>query len=185
MAKITCPNNKPQMATVRYKIMKKAEKISGHKRQVIEIEFRKEELRDRVKVIEILKQEEELDLVEADIIATGGNSLEKAEGFGLISKLAECLGGKAGASRVVVDKGWISYPHQVGLSGKTVRPKLYIACGISGSVQHLAGMNRSDFIAAINNDPSAPIFYVADIGLLGDLYEIIPELIKELKNNKK
>ena len=135
----------------------------------------------RVKVKEIIKEEANINIIEAEIIVSGGNGLGNPEGFKLISDLAECLGGVVGSSRVAVDKGWISHYHQIGLSGKTVRPKLYIACGISGSVQHLAGMSRTDFIIAINNDLSAPIFNVADIGLVGDLYEIIPELIKEVK----
>ena len=184
MATIICPNNRPQMATVRYKIMKRAEKILGYRGEVIKMKFAPEMIRDRVKVKEIIKEEANVNIIEAEIIVSGGNGLGNPEGFKLIGELAKCLGGVVGASRVAVDKGWINYLHQIGLSGKTVRPKLYIACGISGSVQHLAGMSRTDFIMAINNDLSAPIFNVADIGLVGDLYEIIPELIKEIKKNK-
>jgi len=184
MATIKCPNNRPQMATVRYKIMKRAEKIQGYCGEVINMKFDKEMIRDRVKVKEIIEEEANVNIIESQLIVSGGNGLGKPEGFKLIYELASCLDGVVGASRVAVDKEWISYYHQIGLSGKTVRPKVYIACGISGSVQHLAGMSRSDTIIAINNDPSAPIFNVADIGLVGDLYEIIPELIKEIKKNK-
>jgi len=182
MATITCTNSRPQMATVRYKIMKAAEKIPGYKGEVVNMKFDKEKIRDRVKVKKIEKIEENLNIIEAEIIVSGGNGLGSEKGFELINELAKSLGGGVGASRVAVDKGWISYPHQVGLSGKTVRPRIYIACGISGSAQHLAGMGRSDFIIAINNDPSAPIFNTADIGLAGDLYEIIPELIKKIRS---
>lgn len=180
MATIICSNNRPQMATVRYKIMKKAEKIPEYTGEVINMQFTSEMLRDRVKVKKIIKEKLNTNIIEADIIVSGGNGLGNKEGFGLISELAKSLGGVIGASRVAVDKGWINYIHQIGLSGKTVRPKLYIACGISGSVQHMAGMGSSDFIIAINNNPSAPIFNIADVGLVGDLYEIIPEIIKEI-----
>ncbi|OPL17451.1 MAG: electron transfer flavoprotein subunit alpha [delta proteobacterium ML8_D] len=183
MATIICTNNRPQMATVRYKIMKPAEKIPGYKGEVVNMKFDKEKIRDRVEVKKMEKIEENLNIIEAEVICSGGNGLGNEKGFRLINELAETLGGVVGASRVAVDKGWISYPHQVGLSGKTVRPRIYIACGISGSAQHLAGMGRSDFIVAINNDPSAPIFDTADIGMVGDLYEIIPELIKKIKDN--
>lgn len=185
MATIICSDNRPQMATVRYKIMKRAEKIPGYTGEVINMEFIPEMLRDRVKVKEIIKDEVNINIIEAEIIISGGNGLGNKEDFKLIDELAKSLGGVIGASRVAVDKGWISYAHQIGLSGKTVRPKLYIACGISGSVQHLAGMSSSDVIIAINNDPSAPIFNVADIGLVGDLYEIIPELTKEIRNKNR
>jgi len=183
MATIICPNSRPQMATVRYKIMKRAEAVPGYKGGFTSLEYVADSIRDRVKVREILEEEEEESLIEANIIVSGGNGLQNREGFSLLEKLADCFGAEAavGASRVAVDKGWIDYSHQVGFSGKTVRPRLYIACGISGSVQHLAGMSRSDFVVAINKDPAAPIFKVCDIGLIGDLYDVVPELIKELE----
>jgi electron transfer flavoprotein alpha subunit/NAD-dependent dihydropyrimidine dehydrogenase PreA subunit len=186
MATIICPNSRPQMATVRYKIMQRAEMIPGYKGTVTNLEFVLYSIRNRVKVREVLREEREENIIEANIIVSGGNGLQKSEGFGLLEKLANCFGSEAavGASRVAVDKGWIDYSHQVGFSGKTVRPRLYIACGISGSVQHLAGMSKSDFVVAINKDPSAPIFKVCDIGVIGDLYDVVPELIKELEKEK-
>jgi len=184
MATIICPNSRPQMATVRYKIMKRAERIPGYKGEVIQMKFNPEQLTDRVKVKGFRKEETGISITEAEIIVSGGKGLGSPNGFKLIKELADLLGGAVGASRSVVDEGWISYPHQVGLSGKTVRPRLYIACGISGSVQHLAGMSGSEIIVAINKDPSAPIFKVADLGLVGDLYEVVPELIKRIKEIK-
>ena len=184
MATIICKNRRPQMATVRYKIMKRAEKVPGYEGEVVTLQFDPEKVRDRVKVKKFVKEEAGVSLTEAEIIVSGGKGLGGPEGFKLMQELADLLGGAVGASRIAVDEGWISYPHQVGLSGKTVRPKLYIACGISGSVQHLAGMGGSDVIIAINKDPSAPIFKIADIGIVGDLYEIVPKLISKIKEVK-
>lgn len=180
MATILCPHHRPQMATVRYKVMEKAmrrPKYAGH----IIIKHVEGAILDRTNINKTSIETEKVSITEAQIIVSGGKGLGRPEGFKLLTALADALGGAIGASRLVVDEGWITYKHQVGLSGKTVRPKLYIACGISGAVQHLAGMQTADIIVAINKDPSAPIFNVADYGIVGDLYDVIPELIKCLR----
>jgi electron transfer flavoprotein alpha subunit/NAD-dependent dihydropyrimidine dehydrogenase PreA subunit len=183
MATILCSNTRPQMATVRYKVMQRAEKGPDHVGEVIRKKV-DDHVLDRTRIRAISTEAEEVNITEAQIIVSGGKGLGSPEGFNLIQELAEVLGGAIGASRLVVDEGWIPFKHQVGLSGKTVRPKLYIACGISGAVQHLAGMQTSDVIVAINKDSSAPIFKIADYGIVGDLYEVIPEIIKLLKNEE-
>jgi electron transfer flavoprotein alpha subunit len=173
------------MATVRYKMMKEAYRYPDRKGEIIRRSVDIEALPNRVKILDFQPVPEQVSIVDADIVVSGGRGLGSPEGFEVIEKLGKALGGAVGASRPTVDEGWISYRHQVGLSGRTVRPKLYIACGISGSVQHLAGMKTSDNIIAINKDPEAPIFNISSLGAVGDLYDVIPILIEKIKERTK
>jgi electron transfer flavoprotein alpha subunit len=182
MATIKTPSSRPQMSTVRPKSKRPLPRDDSKTGQVIVKEFSGESLKSRVKRIDFLKEETiGAPIQDADIIVSFGKGLKDAKNAGLINELAELLGGSVGASRKVVDLGWIPYSHQVGLSGKTVSPKLYIACGISGAVQHMAGMSSAETVVAINSDPEADIFSLADFGVAGDLFEVIPLLIKRLK----
>ncbi len=183
MATIICPKTRPQMSTVRPGVMKKREVVPGATGEVIKFTPKLAESDIRTKVIEIVKSAKEIvSLTDAEIICSGGRGLGDASGFETIKTLADKVGGVVGSSRAAVDAGWIDHSHQVGQTGTTVSPKIYFACGISGAIQHLAGMQTSDIIIAINKDPEAPIFEVADFGIVGDLYKVIPEIVAEWDN---
>ena len=185
MATILCPDHRPQIGTVRPGVFKKSEEAAGHA-EIIKEEIHVSEEQIRTQILEVIKDAggENVDLEGAEIIVSGGRGVGGPEGFAPIKALAEVLGATVGASRAAVDAGWIAHAHQVGQTGKTVGPKLYIACGISGAIQHVAGMSSSDCIVAINKDPDAPIFDVADYGLVGNLFEVLPILTEEIKKAK-
>ena len=181
MAPIVCPNHRPQMSTVRPGVMEKAAYEEGRKGEVIHLNVEFKEGDIRTKVVEIVKSmKDAVSLTDAEIIVSGGMGLGKPEGFELLKQLADKLGGVIASSRAAVDAGWIDHAYQVGQTGTTVKPKIYFACGISGAIQHAAGMQNSEQIIAINTNENAPIFEIADYGIVGDLYKVIPAIIEEL-----
>jgi len=183
MATIICQTKRPQMATVRPRVFKQNTPDKTRQGQIIKVDFNKAGVTSKTKLLNFMADlTERVKIEDADIIVSGGRGLGKAENFQLLQELATALGAALGSSRPPVDDGWLPYSHQIGQTGKTVCPRLYIACGISGAVQHLAGMQTSDVIVAINSDPNAPIFEVATYGIVGDLFKVVPLLIAKLKN---
>ena len=184
-ASILCPYTHPQMATVRPKVMQPLTADGKRQGQVIEKPFDLTGLKIRTQVLDFVEQVNQIAVDEADIVVAAGYGVGSLEGLALVKELADAYGAALGVTRKLVDEGWISYEHQIGQTGKTIGPKLYIACGISGAVQHIVGISSSKTIVAINHDPDAVIFRIADFGIEGDLHEIIPLLIERKEAFRK
>lgn len=181
MATIICPNRRPQMATVRHRVFEMPVADPSRQGQTISIKAAMRAEQITTQVVDSILEKDEVNLADARVIVAGGHGVRGPAGFETLRRLADVLGGAVGSSRSAVDAGWISYAHQVGQTGRTVRPNLYIACGISGQIQHLAGMKTSKVIVAINKNPDAPIFSVANYGIVGDLFQIVPALTEQFK----
>ena len=187
MATIMCDKFRPQMSTVRPHVMQMSERVEGKRGKIVRVrvEVREEDI--LTKVLEIIsdKHKDRVDVAGAEFIVSGGRGMMGKENFAILQELAEELGGVVGASRSAVDAGWVPHERQVGQTGKTVRPKIYIACGISGAIQHLVGMQDSDLVIAINRDKDAPIFEVAHYGIVGDLFQVVPAITERLRLQKQ
>lgn len=185
MAQILTPNNRPQLATVRYKVMNAPERTSQESGKITARTIADEKLVNRVEVVKVMPKVTEKTIDSAEVLIVAGRGLKKQEDLALLEQLAELLGAEIACTRPLAEAGWIGAKKQVGLSGRTVRPKLIITCGVSGAIQFVAGMNNAEQIVAINNDPKASIFKVAHYGLVGDMYDIIPKLIQKIKSGKE
>ncbi len=186
-AQILCSDTRPQMGTCRPGAFKKPEKVQGNNPEIIVENIKTPDEQIRTKVVDFIKacEDNDIRLDEAEVIVSGGRGMKSAENFAILKELADVFGGTIGGSRAAVDAGWIGHNKQVGQTGVVVSPKIYFACGISGAVQHVAGMSESETIIAINKDETAPIFEVADYCIVGDLFEIVPALVKELKERQQ
>ena len=181
MAEILCSNTRPQLATVRYKIMNAPERSAEPKGEIVKMEVPADKLKARMEVLGIVKKEKVKTIESADVLVVAGRGLKKVEDLDMIRQLADALGGDIACTRPLAEAGWLDANRQIGLSGRTVRPKLIITCGVHGAIQFVAGMNNSEQVVAINSDPEAPIFKVANYALVGDIYEIVPQLIEKIK----
>ena len=184
MAEILTPNSRPQLATVRYKIMDAPERSAEAKGEIVKINVAADKLKTRTQVLGITQKQKEKSIENADILVVAGRGLKKKEDLDLVRQLADALGGDIACTRPLAEAGWLDAKHQIGLSGRTVRPRLIITCGVSGAIQFVAGMNNSENIFAINTDPNAGIFKVANYAVIGDIYEVIPKLIEQVKQGK-
>ena len=184
MATIKTPSHRPQMATVRPRSTKPAPKLANRKGEIIRLKADKQLIAGPIQYEDFIANEDSLSLADADTVVAVGRGIKKADNLSIIYDLADALGAAVAASRAVVDRGWLSYQHQVGLSGQTVSPKLYICIGVSGTIQHLAGMQTAENIVAVNSDRDAQIFKVADFGIVGDLFEVVPLMTERVKGGK-
>lgn len=185
MAQIITPNSRPQLATVRYKVMLAPERSEDVNGQIIRCTIEDEKLASNIEVLEVFKKEAETGISDAEVLVVAGRGVKTEKDLAMIEELAKLLGGEVAVTRPLIESGWADAKRQVGLSGRTVRPKLIITLGVSGAVQFTAGMNKSDVIFSINKDEKAPIFQVAHYGIVGDMYEIIPQLIENIKLSKE
>jgi electron transfer flavoprotein alpha subunit len=181
MATILCKRHRPQMATARPGVFQALEPDEARAGQVVPVDAALDEAQVATRVVELRRESGQPRLDEAPVIVAGGRGMGGAAGFALLKELADALGGEVGATRAATEAGWVGHAHQIGQTGQTVRPKVYIACGISGAIQHMVGMDRSDLIVAINQDPNAPIFASADVGIVGDAFEVVPALIDQAR----
>lgn len=183
MAQIITPNSRPQLATVRYKVMSAPERSKETTGEIVICDVDRDKLFSNIDVKSVVAKKKEHSISEADVLVVAGRAIKSEKDMMMIRELAELLGGEVAVTRPLIEAGWEDASKQVGLSGRTVRAKLIITCGVSGAVQFTAGMNNSDYIFAINNDDKAPIFKVAHYGIVGDVYEIVPKLIQKIKEN--
>ncbi|MBN1034246.1 MULTISPECIES: electron transfer flavoprotein subunit alpha [Clostridium] len=185
MAQIVTPNSRPQLATVRYKVMTAPERTDDVNGEIIKCDIKKDKLKSGINVLEIKEKNTEVGISDAEVIVAAGRGVKSEKDLAMIKEFAELLGAEFACTRPLIESGWVDAKRQIGLSGRTVRPRLIITCGISGAVQFSAGMNNSEHIFAINNDDKAPIFKVAHYGVVGNIYEIIPQLIEKIKMSKE